>query len=59
MSYADYLASRGYHRVTIERTSKQPGDMVLNSSRAPAERIAPAPNVVAMRRSAKAEARRG
>lgn len=55
MSYADYLDSRGYRRITVERTAKRGGDLVLNDTRSPLERIEPAQNVVAMRR----EKRRG
>lgn len=29
MAYSDYLAQRGYRRVTVERTAKAAGDVVL------------------------------
>lgn len=48
--YTDYLASRGYRRVIIERTDKAPGHLVLHRTDQPAERVPGQPNVVAMRR---------
>ena len=47
--YTDYLESRGYRRVPVERTSPQPGDIVIFNTR-PAERVPAASRVVAMRR---------
>jgi hypothetical protein len=46
--YTDFLAARGYRRVTVERTEKQPGDLVLSS--AGIDRVPEQPNVVALRR---------
>lgn len=39
MSYAHYLASRGYTRATVQRTEKVPGHLVLNHNARPAERV--------------------
>jgi len=55
MSYTDYLATRGYRRLVVERTEKQPGDIVLGSHGA-VTRVEAAANVVAL---AKGRARRG
>jgi hypothetical protein len=52
MSYHDFLAARGYRRVTVERTEKQPGDLVLHRTDRDAERVPEASRVVAMRRRA-------
>lgn len=49
--YTDFLAARGYRRVTVERTEKQPGDLVLHRTDREAERV-PGRNVVALRRRA-------
>lgn len=46
--YTDYLESRGYRRVLVERTSPQPGDIIIHANR-PAERVAAASRVVAIR----------
>lgn len=51
MDYTDYLASRGYKRITVERTSKAPGDVVIHSSHV--ERIPDAPRKVVQMRRAK------
>jgi hypothetical protein len=32
VAYSSFLASRGYVRVTVERTTKQPGDLVLGAN---------------------------
>lgn len=45
MSYHDFLAARGYRRITVERTEKQPGDLVLHRTDRDAERV-PGRNVV-------------
>lgn len=50
MSYTDYLASRGYHRVTVERTEKLPGDLVLNRVDQPAEHTPQPAKVLPMKR---------
>ena len=52
MSYSDFLANRGYVRRTVERTLKQPGDLVLNGVCAPVSVVPASENVVAMRRKA-------
>lgn len=52
MSYQTYLAARGYRRITIERTDKLPGDLVLLSAIKPLERIPAASRVVSLRRKA-------
>lgn len=49
MSYSTYLATRGYRRVTVERTHKQPGDIILHRVDQPAERVAGKEKVVAIR----------
>lgn len=49
MSYQTFLATRGYRRVTVERTDKQPGDLILHRVDQPAERIPAARKVVAIR----------
>lgn len=48
-SYTDFLASRGYRRVTVERTSKQAGDIVLHRVDQPVERVPGARKVVQIR----------
>ena len=48
MSYTDFLASRGYVRVTVERTNKAPGDRVLHRVDQPATTV-PDRNVVQIR----------
>lgn len=40
MSYQTFLASRGYRRVTVERTNKSAGDIVLHRVDQPVERVA-------------------
>lgn len=51
MAYHDFLANRGYVRVLVERTTKQPGDLVLGSLNEPVERVPDEkPTVVAIRR---------
>lgn len=50
MSYQTYLAARGYRRITVERTDKLPGDLVLPSAIKPIERIPAASRVVAIRK---------
>jgi hypothetical protein len=47
--YADVLASRGYVRVTVERTEKRPGDLVLGQNGAVERVPADEPTVVAIR----------
>jgi hypothetical protein len=50
LDYSSFLASRGYVRVTVERTTKQPGDLILGSAGAPVERVPDEqPTVVAIR----------
>lgn len=49
MSYQSFLASRGYKRVTVERTQKAAGDLVLHAGSI--ERI-PDSNVLRMKRRA-------
>lgn len=48
--YNDYLAARGYRRVTVERTEPKPGDVVIFNTR-PAERVKDASRVVPMRKA--------
>ncbi len=54
LSYSDYLAARGYQRVTVERSSiaAQPGHLVLDRVDQPVRSIAPAEDdtVVVMKR---------
>lgn len=46
MSYATYLAARGYTRVTVERTEKRPGDLVLGPLARPVELVPDADRTV-------------
>lgn len=38
-TYTDYLASRGYQRVTVERTTPRPGHLVLDRIDQPIRRV--------------------
>lgn len=49
MSYSAYLASRGYRRVTVERTHKAPGRLILHRVDQAAERVPGEQRVVQMR----------
>lgn len=49
MSYQTFLASRGYRRVTVERTSKSAGGIVLHRVDQPVELVPPARKVVQIR----------
>lgn len=49
MSYADFLAMRGYQRVTVQRTDKLPGHLVLHRVDQAAERVPGARKVVQIR----------
>lgn len=51
MISTDFLATRGYRRVTVERTSKAPTDLVLHHNAKPVERI-PERNIVPIARRA-------
>lgn len=48
-SYQTFLASRGYRRATVERTAKQPGDIILHRVDQPAERVPGGRKVVQIR----------
>lgn len=54
MSYHDFLASRGYRRLVIETTLKQPGDVVLRRLDLPVERVPEETRVVALRKRRRA-----
>jgi hypothetical protein len=49
MSYQTFLATRGYRRATVERTTKHTGDLILHRVDQPAERVAGKDKVVAIR----------
>ena len=49
MSYQTFLASRGYRRVTVTRTQKSAGDIVLHRVDQPVERVPGRAKVVQMR----------
>ena len=53
--YSDYLASRGYTRVLIERTEKRPGDLVLASATMQIERVPEETRVVPIRKRRRAD----
>lgn len=38
-SYRDFLAERGVRHAPVQRTEKNPGDLVLTSAARPAERV--------------------
>ena len=54
MSYHDFLASRGYQRLVIETTEKQPGDLVLRRLDMPVERVPEETRVVPIRKRRRA-----
>ena len=54
MSYYDYLAARGYTRITIETTDKAPGDLVLRRLDMPIERVPEETRVVPIRKRRRA-----
>ena len=54
MSYMSYLEARGYTRVTIETTEKQPGDLVLRRLDMPVERVPEETCVVPIRKRRRA-----
>ena len=56
MAYSDFLASRGYSRVRVERTEKAPGDLVLHHVARPAERVPDAATTVIAMRGKRARA---
>lgn len=49
MAYTDFLAARGYRRVTVERTHKAPGHLILHRVDQAAERVPGEQRVVQMR----------
>lgn len=52
MSYQTFLEARGYTRVIVHRTEKQPGDLVLANLTSPVERVPEETRVVSLRKRA-------